>query len=71
MTEIQVQQTIGQLEASIHKAEPFLSQEEFEEYCDAIYTNIAYWRKILKKIKNSNEIKETNEIAASTNWEER
>jgi hypothetical protein len=53
MTEIQIKQTIGQLEASINKVEKFTNEEEFKEYCDNIQTCITYWRTILKKIKEN------------------
>lgn len=48
---VQIQQTIGQLEASIGKAEDYLSQDEFEEYCDNIAGCVTKWRVILKATK--------------------
>ena len=51
MTETQIKQVIGQQEASINKVEPYLTPEEFADYCDNIYTCIAYFRKIEQKVK--------------------
>ena len=48
LTEAQVLQIIGQLEASINKVEPYLSTEDFRDYCDNAYTMIAYWKKQIK-----------------------
>lgn len=42
MDEIKIKQTIGQLEASIKKVEPYVNLEEFKEYCDSIQTAVAY-----------------------------
>lgn len=52
MTEIQIRQVIGQQEASINKIEPYLTPQEFADYCDSIYTCIAYYRKLEQKVKH-------------------
>lgn len=51
LTEAQVLQIIGQLEASINKAEPYLDTEDFTAYCDCTYSSIALWRVILHGIR--------------------
>lgn len=51
MSEIQILQTIGQLEASINKVEPYLDIEDFKDYCDSTYSVIATWRTVLKKVR--------------------
>lgn len=51
MNEQQIMQIIGQLESSIDKIEGFLSEEDFKDYCDTTYSSIAYWRVVLKSIK--------------------
>lgn len=48
MTKELINQQIEQIESSIEKVEPYLSAEEFAEYCDSAYTMIAYWKKQLK-----------------------
>ena len=48
---IKFQQSKGQLLASIEKAEKYLPLEDFKDYCDAIYTAVAYQDVILKAIK--------------------
>lgn len=53
MDEIKIKQTIGQLEASIRKVEPYLTMDEFKEYCDSIQTAVTYWKIILKHIKQT------------------
>jgi len=53
MTEVQIKQTIGQLETSINKVESFANEEEFKEYCDNIQTCITHWKIILKKVKEN------------------
>ena len=45
------QQSKGQLLASIEKIEKYLPLEDFKDYCDAIYTAVAYQDVILKAIK--------------------
>lgn len=60
MTEIQINQVKGQMEASIAKVEPYLTQRELEDFCDNAYTCIAYLEKIRAKIKKQqqeNEVK--------------
>ena len=54
LTETQVLQVIGQLEASIEKAEGYLDDEQFQDYCDSVYTAITHWRVVLRKIKQKN-----------------
>ena len=53
MTKEVINQQIGQIEASIEKIEPYLTQEEFVDYCENACTIIAYWKKLLKSSKNS------------------
>ena len=48
MTKELIKQQIGQIESSIEKIEPHLSEDEFGEYCDSAYTLVAYWKKQLK-----------------------
>lgn len=55
MSEVQIKQTIGQLEASIEKAEKFLTDEEFKDYCDSAYMCISHWRIILRKVKQKED----------------
>jgi len=64
LTEAQVLQIIGQLEASINKVEPYLSTEDFRDYCDSTYSSIAMWRVVLKKVRTA--IEKPN----AHNWEE-
>lgn len=49
---IKFQQSKGQLLASIEKVEDYLSFEDFKDYCDAIYTAVAYQDVISKAIKS-------------------
>ena len=58
ITETQVLQVIGQLEASINKVEPYLDIEEFKDYCDSTYSSIAVWRNILYKIRTENNVRD-------------
>ena len=44
-------QSTGQLKASINKVEDYLSDEEFKDYCDHIYSAVAYQNLISKKIR--------------------
>lgn len=53
MTETQILQVIGQLEASINKIEPYLDKEAFAEYCDSVYSVISTWRVVLKELRES------------------
>ena len=46
------QQSKGQLLASIEKVEDYLPLEDFKDYCDAIYTAVAYQDTILKLLKS-------------------
>lgn len=56
MTEQQINQIIGQLEASISKFEETEAVEvEFQDYCDNIYTCISYWRNQLREVKIKNK----------------
>ena len=48
---IKFQQSKGQLLASIEKVEKYLPLEDFKDYCDAIYTAVAYQDVISKAIK--------------------
>ena len=49
---VKFQQSKGQLLASIEKAEKYLPLEDFKDYCDAIYTAVAYQDIILKLLKS-------------------
>ena len=60
------QQSKGQLLASIEKIEKYLPLEDFKDYCDAIYTAVAYQDVILKAIKFPD--KEAN-VSSSVNIE--
>ena len=48
---VKFQQSKGQLLASIEKIEKYLPLEDFKDYCDSIYTAVAYQDVILKAIK--------------------
>ena len=50
---VKIQQNKKQLLANIEKVEKYLSLEDFKDYCDAIYTAIAYQDVILKAIKST------------------
>ena len=63
---VKVQQSKGQLLASIEKVEKYLPLEDFKDYCDAIYTAVAYQDVILKAIKSPD--KEAN-VSGSVNTE--
>ena len=52
---VKFQQSKGQLLASIEKVEKYLPLEDFKDYCDAIYTAVAYQDTILKLIKFPDE----------------
>ena len=56
---IKFQQSKGQLLASIEKVEKYLPLEDFKDYCDAIYTAVAYQDVILKSIKSSDKEDDT------------
>ena len=49
---VKFQQSKGQLLASIEKVEKYLPLEDFKDYCDAIYTAVAYQDVISKAIKS-------------------
>ena len=49
---VKIQQSKGQLLASIEKVEKYLPLEDFKDYCDAIYTAVAYQDVILKSVKS-------------------
>ena len=49
---IKIQQSKGQLLASIEKIENYLPLEDFKDYCDTIYTAVAYQDTILKLLKS-------------------
>ena len=49
LTVVQIQQTIGQLKASINKIEAYLDNEKYRAYCDDIFSCIKYCKVILKK----------------------
>lgn len=48
---VKFQQSKGQLLASIEKIEKYLPLEDFKDYCDSIYTAVAYQDVVLKAIK--------------------
>ena len=52
---IKFQQSKGQLLASIEKVEKYLPLEDFKDYCDAIYTAVAYQDVISKAIKSTDK----------------
>ena len=57
---IKFQQSKGQLLASIEKVEKYLPLEDFKDYCDAIYTAVAYQDVILKAIKSPDKEDDTS-----------
>lgn len=61
MTEIQIAQAKGQMEATFTKVEPYLEQNEFEDYCDNMQTCLAYLEKVKSRIKRKNQDAEKNE----------
>ena len=61
-----IQQSRGQLLASIEKVEKYLPLEDFKDYCDAVYTAVAYQDVISKAIKSPD--KEVN-ASGSVNTE--
>ena len=63
---IKFQQSKGQLLASIEKVEKYLPLEDFKDYCDSIYTAVAYQDVISKAIKSPD--KEAN-TSTSVNTE--
>ena len=63
---VKVQQSKGQLLASIEKVEKYLPLEDFKDYCDTIYTVVVYQDVILKLLKSPD--KKAN-VSGSTNIE--
>ena len=57
---VKFQQSKGQLFASIEKVEKYLPLEDFKDYCDAIYTAVAYQDVILKAIKSPDKEDDTS-----------
>ena len=55
-----IQQSRGQLLASIEKVEKYLPLEDFKDYCDAIYTAVAYQDVILKALKSPDKEDDTS-----------
>ena len=53
------QQSKGQLLASIEKIEKYLPLEDFKDYCDSIYTAVAYQDVISKAIKSPDKEDDT------------
>ena len=52
MTEQQINQIIGQLVKSCDKFEETEASEvEFQDYCDSLYTCVAYWRNQLRELR--------------------
>lgn len=49
-----IQQSKGQLEASIDKVRTYLTDEEFRDYNDALYTCVGYQQLIMKRMKGEN-----------------
>lgn len=48
-----IKQVIGQLEKSVDLMEPLLNIDDFNDYCDNAYTLVAYWRKQIRIINNT------------------
>ena len=59
---IKFQQSKGQLLASIEKVEKYLPLEDFKDYCDAIYTAVAYQDVISKAIKSPDKEDTSNSV---------
>lgn len=55
MTEVQIAQAKGQMEATFVKVEPYLDQNEFEDYCDNMQICLAYLEKVKSRIKRRNQ----------------
>ena len=55
-------QSTGQLKASINKVEGHLSDEEFKDYCDHIYSAVAYQDLISKRIRRGDSPDKENLI---------
>jgi hypothetical protein len=57
MTEQQIQQIIGQLQKSCDMFEETeVNEIDYQDYCDNIYSAIAYWRNQLREIKLKNKV---------------
>ena len=56
------QQSKGQLLASIEKIEKYLPLEDFKDYCDSIYTAVAYQDVVLKAIKSPDKEDTSNSV---------
>lgn len=55
MNKNKILQIIGQLESSIKSFEDTnASEDDFQDYCDNLYTCVSYWRQELRKV-NKNE----------------
>ena len=59
---VKIQQSKGQLLASIEKVEKYLPLEDFKDYCDSIYTAVAYQDVILKAIKSPDKEDTSNSV---------
>lgn len=55
LTDTQIKQIIGNIEASIDKIESELSRTEYLEYCDHAFSLITYWKAVAKNNKESEE----------------
>ena len=64
---IKFQQSKGQLLASIEKVEKYLPLEDFKDYCDAIYTAVAYQDVISKAIKSPDKGDNTSGLSNTEN----
>ena len=62
-----IQQSRGQLLASIEKVEKYLPLEDFKDYCDAVYTAVAYQDVILKAIKSPDKEDNTSDSVNTEN----
>ena len=62
-----IQQSRGQLLASIEKVEKYLPLEDFKDYCDAVYTAVAYQDVILKAIKSPDKEVNTSDSINTEN----
>ena len=55
LTEQQLKQRIGQLEASCDEMEEALNEREFQDYCDHVYSCISYYRQSIRKLHKLEE----------------
>lgn len=69
MTEQQIQQIIGQLQKSCDMFEDTEASEvEYQDYCDSIFTGIAYWRNQLRELRlKTKDGKNTQGICGCSN----